>query len=83
MSSEKLKKYILYKIFNKAYYDSASKYANEIDKARFELYIPVGYMFDYYANDNDSFYIYSNETALSIFFTQETLLYNTDYIYNF
>ena len=78
--NNQLKKYILYKIFNKAYYDSASKYVNEIDKAHFELYIPVGYMFDYYANDNDSFYIYSNETPLSIFFTQETLSNNTDYI---
>lgn len=78
--NNQLKKYILYKIFNKAYYDSASKYANEIDKQRFELYIPVGYMFDYYVNDNDSFYIYSNETPINIFFTQETLLYNTDYI---
>lgn len=80
--NNQLKKYILYKIFNKAYYDSASKQVNEIDKEHFELYIPIEYMFDYYVNDNDSFYIYSNETPLSIFFTQETLLYNTDYIYN-
>ena len=81
--NNQLKKYILYKLFDKAYYDSVSTNANEIDKQRFELYIPLGYMFDYYVNDNDTFYIYSNETPVNIFFTQESLQYNTEFISRF
>lgn len=81
--NNQLKKYILYKLFDKAYYDSVSTNANEIDKQRFELYIPLGYMFDYYVNDNDPFFIYSNETPVNIFFTQELLQYNTEFISSF
>ncbi len=71
--NNQLNKYILYKIFNKAFEDSNLSKIEE-----FSIYIPVNYEFNYYCKDVDSFYIYSNETPVSIFYTPENI--NIDYL---
>lgn len=72
-NNNQLNKYILYKIFNKAYIDS-----NIDDISNFEMYIPIDYEFNYYSKDVDSFYIYSNESPINVFYTINTI--NQDYI---
>ena len=73
LDNNQLNKILLYKIFERAYKDSDYKDIN-----KFYLYIPVDYTFDYYCKDNDSFYIYSNETPVNIFYTINNI--NQDYI---
>ena len=73
LDNNQLNKILLYKIFERAYKDSDYKDIN-----KFYLYIPVDYTFDYYCKDTDSFYIYSNETPVNIFYTINNI--NQDYI---
>lgn len=73
LDNNQLNKILLYKIFERAYIDS-----NYTNINNFYLYIPVDYTFDYYCKDTDSFYIYSNETPVNIFYTINNI--NQDYI---
>lgn len=73
LDNNQLNKILLYKIFERAYKDSDYKDIN-----KFYLYIPVDYTFDYYCKDTDSFYIYSNETPVNIFYTINNI--NQEYI---
>lgn len=73
LDNNQLNKILLYKIFERAYNDSNYNNINN-----FYLYIPVDYTFDYYCKDNDSFYIYSNETPVNIFYTINNI--NQDYV---
>ena len=66
-----LKKTILFNIFNKAY-TLTEDVNNNINN--FQLFIPVNYQFDYYNNDNNKYFIYSNQTPISIYFTNENLI---------
>lgn len=74
-----LKKTILFNIFNKAYtlVEDVNSNINN-----FQLFIPVDYQFDYYNNDNNKYFIYSNQTPISIYFTNESLTSNYIQEYN-
>lgn len=85
--NRQLNKQILYNLYEIAYSEACS--LNEdtnneiINKTNFELYIPLNYAFDYYCNSNNEFYIYSNETPVSIFYTSSDITQNfIDNFYN-
>mgnify|MGYP003301545240 CR=1 FL=1 len=71
-----LKRYILYKLFETAFSCSGN-----IENTSFEMFFPINYSIDYYVNDNNTFYIYTNESPINVYFTEQTI--NTDFINNF
>lgn len=75
--NKQFKKILLYNLFERAFNDSKNQ--NEIIE-NFELFIPLNYVFDFYVNDNDEYFIYSNITPVSIFYTNELLNINSDFI---
>lgn len=79
LDNNQLNKYIVFKIYNKAFNDSGIYNINT-----FEMFIPVDYKFDYYCKDSDTFFIYSNETPINIFYTINKLdqTYINNYVNN-
>jgi hypothetical protein len=79
-NNTQLKKMLLFKLFERAFNDA--KDTNDVIDY-FEMFIPLNYVFDFYVNDNDEYFIYSNITPVTIFYTNEILNVTNDFIESF